>query len=67
VFSSYTASYKSKDPKEATQLVVFIDYQEIDRLQILKKLALTGSYGGVPFAVDIAFSDCTVTRKVPVT
>jgi hypothetical protein len=67
VFRSYTASYQSKDPKEATQLTVFMDYQEIDRLQILKKLALSGTYGGVPFAVDIAFSDCTVTRKPPVT
>jgi hypothetical protein len=67
VLNSYTASYKSQDPKETTQLVIFIDYQEVDRLQILKKLTLTGTYGGVPFAVDLAFSGCSVTRKVPVT
>jgi hypothetical protein len=65
VLSSYTATYKSPDPKETTQLAVFLDYQQIDRVQLVKKMTLNGSYGGTPFAVWISFSDCTVIRKSP--
>jgi len=61
--SAYTASYESKNPGETTHLRVLIDYQEIDGVQLLRKLRLSGSYGGSEFAVDLAFSDCQVTRK----
>lgn len=63
LLSAYTASYESKNPGETTHLRVLIDYQEIDGVQLLRKLRLSGSYGGSEFAVDLAFSDCQVTRK----
>ena len=63
LLSAYTASYESKNPGEATHLRVLIDYQEIDGVQMLRKLGLSGSYGGSQFAIDLAFSDCQVTKK----
>jgi hypothetical protein len=30
---------------------------------MLQKLDLSGSYGGAPFAVELGFSDCKVTKK----
>jgi len=63
LFSAYDATYQSKNPGHATQLKVLIDYQEVDGLQIIQKLNLSGSYGGTPFAAELAFSDCKVTKK----
>lgn len=63
LFSAYDASYKSNSADDATQLKVLIDYQVVEGLQLVKGLNLTGTYGGVPFAVELAFSDCKVTKK----
>jgi len=63
LFSAYDATYRSRNPGEATQLKVLIDYQEVDGLQIIQKLNLSGSYGGTPFAAELAFSDCKVRKK----
>lgn len=64
VLSSYDAHYEeSKNSAVTTQLQVLIDYQEVARVQMLRKLSLSGTYGGTPFAVDVAFSDCQITRK----
>ena len=63
LFTSYEATYNSGKPEEATKLKVQIGYQEVDGLQVLKQLDLSGSYGGSPFAVQLAFSDCSVTIK----
>lgn len=63
VLNSYEASYKSQKADETTQLKVLIDYQEVSGLQILQKLNLSGTYGGIPFAVVLTFSDCQVTKK----
>jgi hypothetical protein len=63
LFSAYEASYQSKKPEEATQLKVAIGYQEVNGLQMLQKLNLSGSYGGNPFAVELTFSDCQVNKK----
>jgi hypothetical protein len=41
---------------------VQIGYQEVERLLLVQKLNLSGSYGGSPFAIELAFSDCKVTR-----
>lgn len=63
LFSAYDATYQSKSPGEATQLKVRIGYQEVEGLELLQKLDLSGSYGGNPFAVQLSFSDCKVTKK----
>ncbi|HEY6252138.1 MAG TPA: hypothetical protein VI685_19440 [Candidatus Angelobacter sp.] len=63
LFSAYDASYTSNTPTEATQLKVQIGYQEVDGMQVLKQLNLSGTYGGSPFAVELAFSDCKVKKK----
>lgn len=63
LLNAYTASYESKNPGETTHLRVLIDYQEVDGVQMLRKLGLSGSYGGSQFAIDLAFSDCQVTKK----
>jgi hypothetical protein len=61
--NGYEASYQSQKPEEATHLKVLMDYQDIEGLAILKNLYLSGSYGGSPFAVELAFSGCQVTKK----
>lgn len=63
LLSAYTATYQSQKPEEATKLDVSIGYNQVDGLQMLQKLNLSGSYGGVPFAVQLGFSDCKVTKK----
>lgn len=63
LFSAYDASYQSKNPGDATLLKVRIGYQEVEGLELLQTLDLSGSYGGSPFAVQLAFSDCKVTKK----
>lgn len=63
LFSAYDATYQSKNPGEATQLKVRIGYQEVEGLELLQQLDLSGSYGDKPFAVQLTFSDCKVTKK----
>lgn len=63
LFTAYNASYKSNAPDDATQLSVLIGYQEVNGLQLVKQLNLSGTYGGNPFAVELAFSNCKVTKK----
>jgi hypothetical protein len=63
VLSAYDASYQSQKPEEATQLKVVLAYQEVSGVQMLQKLNLSGTYGGTPFAVELAFSGCQVTKK----
>lgn len=60
--SAYQAAYKSQKPEESTQLKVSVDYQDVDGLSMVQKLNLSGSYGGSPFAIELAFSGCQVTR-----
>ena len=63
LLSAYDSSYKSASFNDATQLSVLISYQEVSGLQIIKQLNLSGTYGGSPFAVELAFSNCKVTKK----
>ncbi len=63
LFTSYEASYQSASPADATQLKVQIGYQEVDGLQLIHKLNLTGAYAGTPFAVELTFSECKVTKQ----
>jgi hypothetical protein len=63
LLSGYKATYQSQKPEEATKLDVSIGYNQVDGLQMLQKLNLSGSYGGTPFSVQLGFSDCKVTKK----
>jgi len=63
VLSAYNATYKSANPGETAQLKVLIDYQELEGLQMLRNLNLSGTYGGTPFAVQLAFSDYQIAKS----
>ncbi|HKM87208.1 MAG TPA: hypothetical protein VJX48_01250 [Xanthobacteraceae bacterium] len=63
VLNSYDASYKSQKPEETTQLKVMTAYRQVDGVQMLQKLNLSGTYGGSPFAVELVFSHCQVTKS----
>jgi hypothetical protein len=63
LLSGYEAHYQSEKAEETTNLKVRIGYQEVERVQMLYKLDLSGTYGGTPFAVLLTFSDCQVTKK----
>jgi len=63
VLASYSATYKSQNASETTQLDVAIDYAQVEGFEMLSKLSLKGTYGGTPFGVALAFSNCQVTKK----
>lgn len=63
LLNGYDATYNSGDAAEATQLKVGIGYQDVDGLQMLQKLDLSGTYGGSAFTVQLTYSDCQVTKK----
>jgi len=63
LLNGYEAHYKSNKAEETTNLKVRIGYQEVERVQMLSKLDLSGTYGGAPFAVLLTFSNCQVTKK----
>lgn len=63
LLSAYEADYQSQKPEEATHLKVHIDYNLVDGMQMPQKLNLSGTYGATPFAVELGFSDCKVTKK----
>ena len=48
---------------EKTILQVHMDYQRVDDIQLPKSIAISGSTGGTPFAMDVAFTDCTATKR----
>ena len=61
--SGYDADYASQNAAETTHLKVFIDYQDVSGLSVPQKLNLSGSYGGSPFAVELTYTGCQVSRK----
>ncbi len=63
VLSSYDASYQSRKPEETTQLKVMAAYRQVDGVQMLQKVNLSGTYGGSSFAVELIFSHCQVTKS----
>jgi hypothetical protein len=63
LLSTYEASYQSQKAEETTNLKVQMNYQQVQGLQMLQKLNLSGTYGGSPFAVELTFSDCQVEKK----
>lgn len=63
LLNAYEATYNSQKAEEATELKVSMDYQDVQGVKMLQKLNLSGSYGGNPFAVELAFSNCQVTKK----
>lgn len=63
LLSGYQATYLGATAAETTELKVDIAYQLADGLQVPKKLNIKGSYGGSPFDVEVAFTDCHATRQ----
>jgi hypothetical protein len=63
VLSSYTSDYQTKNPAEATKLKVLVDYKEVEAVTLVQNLNVSGTYGPNPFAIEIAFSACQVTKK----
>lgn len=63
VLSSYDASYQSQKPEETTQLKVIAAYRQVNDVQMLQKLSLSGTYGGSSFAGELIFSHCQVTKS----
>ncbi len=66
LLTAYDATYNSQKPGDATQLKVSMKYQDVEGLKMPQKLNLSGTYGGNPFAVELTFSDCQVTKTVAV-
>lgn len=63
LLTGYQADYHGKSPSDTTQLKVGIAYQEVNGLQLPRKLELSGSYGGSPFQMAIALSGCQATKQ----
>jgi hypothetical protein len=63
LLTGYQADYHGKSPSDTTQLKVGIAYQDVNGLQLPKKLDLSGSYGGSPFQMEITFSGCQATKQ----
>ncbi len=63
VLTAYDATYTSQNAAEKTVLTVNLEYQQVQGFQVPKTLSLTGTYGGTPFAVKLAFSNYQVTKK----
>jgi hypothetical protein len=63
VLSGYDADYDSAKPEESTRLSVALGYQLLNGIEMLQKLELKGTYGGTPFAVQLSFQGCQVTKK----
>ncbi len=60
LFTGYDATYREPSGGEGVQLKVQIDYQQVNGLQLPRKLNLAGSYQGTPFAMELMFSDYQV-------
>jgi hypothetical protein len=63
LLTGYVADYHGKSPSDTTQLKVGIAYQEVNGLQLPKKLDLSGSYGGSRFQIEVTFSGCQATTQ----
>jgi uncharacterized protein (DUF1330 family) len=63
LINSYQATYVSGKADERTELQVLIGYQEVQGLQLIESLNLSGSYGGAPFKILVRFSGCTAQKR----
>jgi hypothetical protein len=63
LLSAYTVTYRTKSPSEDIRVNVQIVYQEIEGLQLIQRLSLSGVSAGNPFAMDLAFSGFQITKK----
>ena len=63
LLNAYEASYRSDKPEEATELKVAVRYGPVNGLQTIEKLNLSGTYGATAFDIELAFADCTLTKK----
>ena len=65
VLTGYEADYQTQKPEETTKLSVRIGYRQVSGLQMLQRLDLHGTYGNFPYAVELTFSNCEVTKRPP--
>jgi len=63
LLNKYSAVYENGHKEQTTVLDMAMDYQTVNGFNLPRNLALSGSYGGTPFAVELTFSDCTAQRK----
>lgn len=63
VLAGYDATYRSQNAAETTVLSVDMQYARLQGVEMLQTLHLAGTYGGTPFNVSLAFSNCQVTTK----
>jgi hypothetical protein len=65
ILTAYEADYQSQKPEEATKLSVRVAYRQVSGLQILQRLNLYGTLDNSPFAIELTFSNCQVTKRTP--
>jgi hypothetical protein len=63
LLSGYDGTYQTNTSTEPIHLKASVDYQEVDGLQLVRTLYITGNNGAVIFAEHLAFSECQVTKK----
>lgn len=57
LLSGYEATYQGTGDGESVKLNVQIENQQVNGLQLPRKLNLDGSYQGTPFQMELTFSD----------
>ena len=62
LLSGYHGDYQDIGSADKTDLHVNLDYQDVEGLQLPRTLNLKGTYGPTPFAVEVTFSGCHVTK-----
>jgi len=63
ILTGYDADYQSSKPEERTVLKVAVGYQPVVGFQLPRTLKLSGSYGGDAFGIEVAFADCSATKR----
>jgi hypothetical protein len=63
VLSGYSADYRPTSGKGIVALEVRIEYQEVNGLQLPRKLSLDSVYDGAPTQMELVFSDYQVKTR----
>jgi hypothetical protein len=63
VLSGYSADYRPTSGKGVVQLNVQVEYQEVNGLQLPRKLSLDSVYDGEPTQMELVFSDYKVKTR----
>ncbi len=63
LLSGYKSSYRSGKPDESTDLDISFSYQQVNEIQLPRRLLLAGRYGPDPFKITLSLANCQATRK----